>query len=340
MIKKPFLLLILLLVAVGTYSQAPVQGDDWANLLGQRNTSADVARVLNYIGPNGNPKGIKATIQENLLTRLDFYNSDNPWGTDIKKFEGKMPKGIDFTWTIAQCKKALGEGFEFEGEVSGTYVLHKSFELNNTDGYQVNIEFLTGRLNALALIFQPNGAKKFAQDGGENKSGIQGDDFLWLIKKNQYNKTYQDMSLALGPPNYEERQLQIFANGGVEVRLTSQLNVSDIYFFSGGQSIEKGHIKQYQQFKLPMPYGIKFTDTREDVLKKAGPPAQDNGGTMVYKLDYSTTTVVFNGDKVDVVHVSENTDYKFEIPASKAKPIKAEPLTYPTKVKPKPAKEK
>lgn len=321
------LLLVLFPLAV-LAQDAPVKGDDWISLLGQRNTAPAVAKVLSYIGDNGNPKGLKVTVQDSKVTRVDFFNKDNPWGADIKRFEGVMPKGITFDNNIAQCKKLLGEGFEFEGEISETYTLHKNFEMNSEDAYQINLEFLTGTLNSVALVLIPGGAKKFTQSGEENKTGIDGDDFLWLIKKNQYNKTYQDMQAAIGPPNVEERQTHIFANGGVEVLFDEGLNISSITFFSGGQAISKGHIKTYQPFTLPLPFGIKFGDSQQDIISKAGQPSgTGEDGSMEYKQDYAQLNVGFSAGKVVTVRVSLNKDYKFEKPAPKApkKPASPQP---------------
>jgi hypothetical protein len=310
--------IVLLFVSVAAVAQ-PFKGDEWINLLGKREATAEVAKVLSYVGDNGNPKGMKITIQNDIVTRLDFYNDDNPWGADIQRFAGTLPKGLEITSTIAKAKEKLGEGFETEGEVSGTYTLHKNFELNNVDAYQVNLEYLSGRLNAIGLIYMQGDAKKFDQTGTLVKGGIKGDDVLHLVKKNIYSKIYEDLQTAIGPPNHEERYLRVFATGGVEINFGQDLNISKVIMYSGGQPTPKGHIPTYSPYTLQMPYGLRFEDSRADVITKAGQPTKEEDGAMVYNDGYTSIKVFVNG-KVSRVELSENKDFKIDRPANKTKP--------------------
>ncbi|MDX2000876.1 MAG: hypothetical protein SFW35_00460 [Chitinophagales bacterium] len=317
------LLLFFVFSPMLAYCQAPFSGEQWITLLGKRQATAEASKLLSFIGDNGNPKGIKAIIQDQVITRIEFYNDDNPWGDDIQQFKGMLPKGLSITGTIADAKKKLGDGFEAEGEVSEIYILHKNFELTNVDAYQVSMEFRSGRLTVVTLIYLPGEAAKFDQQGNEVKQGLSGEDMIDLIKKNQYSKILEDLTNAIGPANHEERYLKVFAASGVEVAFGQDMNISRVVFYSGGQATPKGHVPNYGKFVLQLPYGIKFGDSQADVVSKAGPAAGEENGTMYYNDSYTRIFVHFDGGKVSKVELAENKDFKILIPESKPKqPVK------------------
>jgi hypothetical protein len=52
-----------------------------------------------------------------------------------------------------------------------------------------------------------------------------------------------------------------------------------------------------------MPYNLKFTDTKDVVVQKAGNPKIDEGNRMVYSDANAEVEVLLNGDKVYQVSI-------------------------------------
>lgn len=319
---KTFLLIVFTAFAAILHAQTPVQGNDLPRLLGQFKSAAQVQSMEKYIAGDFESRGIKLNFSsEGLLTRIELYNDKSPWGDNIQQFKGTMPLGLTFTDNIATAKKKFGEGFEVDGEVAKTYYVMKRFELDNINSYKLSAEYMGGRFISLTMILEEGGSGDLMEDGTVNKTGFKGENLISMVKKYKANLELQKLVELFDTfYTYSDKTHIIYANKGLEVITDYQGVIQEVIVYSGGQQTSVGHTTQ--AFPYPLPYGIKFQDSKSDVVSKLGPPlGEDKGGTY-YNFGPSRMSVFFGANKVSKVVISINPDYK---PAPKPKHKQVKP---------------
>lgn len=310
-------LVFIIFIAATAFGQVPIEGDELPKLLGQQQASSQVQSLESYIGGSYEARGIKLHYSpEGILIRIELFNGDNPWGQGIQKFQGKMPKGITFDDKIVQAKKKLGEGIEVDGEVSNTYFIYKQFELNNYDSYKISAEYIAGRLISLSMILEEGGSGDLMEDGTVNKSSFKGENLLSIVKKSKNNLELQNL-IALFETyySYADKTHIIYAPHGLEVVTDYSGIVQQVIVYSQGENTSQGELTG--AFKYPLPYGLKFQDTRGDVTQKLGQPAGEENGGIYYNYGPSRLGIHFGGGKISKVVVSINNEYKPPAPPVK-----------------------
>lgn len=301
---KKIISIIFLFSFLKITAQVPVEGDDLIKLISLRKGNDKVAAFENYIGDNVEAKGASITYDQNTVMRIDLYNSNNPFFPGAKPFAGKLPKDLDFTQTIFKAKALLGEGFEQDGEPANALTISKQYPLNDLDAVKITIDFRKGKMSMVTLQYQKGDAEK-AADAESAQSGevvIRGDDYFFMIKKNIYNKEVEKFLGTLGYHDFEDRSIQMFIKKGVTIQFNQAKQIRKITFYSGGQPTSK-RPANFSAFEGKMPYNLKFTDTKDVVIQKAGNPKINEGNRMVYIDANTEIEVLFNGDKVYQVSI-------------------------------------
>lgn len=310
-----FLLLSTLLMA----QVSPVQGDDLIKALGQRETAPTVQKLKSFAEPNGNPKGIKITVLDRKLTRIELYNDNNPWGADIKQFMGSLPKGLSFSQNIDAAKKQLGANVEVSGDPFESYYVFKNYPLTGKDSAQVNLEFIQGRLVNVALIYLESDSPVKSGDG-EATYPLNGDDYLVMIKKNVYNKELGKLFQLMGYASFKGRYELVYAKEGVEILFNKDAQVDWIYLYSGGETSTVGG-QSMQKCPFPLPFDLKFGMSAVSIGNIIGPPQGREGGTLIYNQGYARVYLDMGGSGLKKVRVGVNPDFKIE-PQPRKKPAR------------------
>jgi hypothetical protein len=286
-------------------AQAPVEGDELIKLIGMRQGNDIVKKLDDYIGGNIESAGISITYSQNIVTRIDCYNSNNPFFPNATPFAGKLPKELDFSQTIFKAKSLFGEGFTEDGEIPAEYTLSKSFPLNDLDAYLISISFRKGKMAVFSVIYQKGDAEKAedADAAGTGEIVIRGDDYFFMIKKNVYNKEVEKFLSTLGYTDYEDRNVRMYIKKGVAMYFNSKRQIEKIIFYSGGQPTSK-RPEKFSAFAGKMPHNLKFTDSRDIVLQKAGKPMADDGNKMIFADNTGTEVeVLFNAVSINIVTI-------------------------------------
>lgn len=314
---KIFLVFIALAFSFILNAQMPVQGDDLTALLGQQQASSQIQSLESYIGGSYEAKGIKLHYNpDTRLVRIELFNKDNPWGSAIQQFQGNLPKGITFEDKIVQAKKKIGEGFEVDGEVSATYFIYKQYELNNFDSYKLSAEYISGRLISLSLILIEGGSGDLMEDGSVNKSTFKGESLISMVKKSTANLELQKLIAEFETyHSFSDKTHLIFAGNGLEVVTDYSGTIQEVIVYSEGQSTSQG--EPTGAFKYPLPYGLKFQDSRADVTQKLGSPAGEAGGAIYYNYGPYRLNIYLPGSKISKLVVTLNDEY-----APPAPPVK------------------
>lgn len=295
----PFLLLSLF--AIG---QVPVEGDELIKIIGMRKGAGKVGELEKYLNDDIQGKGFSLTFDNNVLIRIDFYNKNNPYFSDLSPFSGKLPKGLSFENTVFKTKSIIGEGFKEDGEPANVLTLSKQFPLTDMDAVNISIEFRKGKMSMLALIMEKGGAEK-AEDADKAKEGgivIRGDDYFFMVKKNIYNKEVENFISTLGYYDYSDRSILMYIQKGVTIQLNQAKQIRKITFYSGGQPSSKNP-PSFLPFEGKMPYNLKFSDTPELVLQKAGTPKINTGGKMIFQDAMADVEILFANGKVYQVSI-------------------------------------
>jgi hypothetical protein len=301
---KNFFLLLFLILFQNIYAQSPVEGDALIQLISLRKGNDKVAALENYIGGNPEAKGASITFDQNIVTRVDLYNSNNPFFQNTTPFAGKLPKELDFTQTIFKAKAQLGDGFEQDGEPANVLTLSKQFPFNDLDAVRVIVEFRKGKMSMVSLVYQKGEAEK-AADAEAVKEGeiiIRGDDYFYMVKKNVFNKEVEKFLLTLGEYDFEDRSIRMFIKKGVTIQFNQAKQIRKITFYSGGQPSTK-RPPSFAAFTGKMPYSLKFSDTKEIIFQKAGTPKKQENNSLIYADDNAEVEVILNGDKVYQVSI-------------------------------------
>lgn len=287
----------------------PIQGDDLMTALGQRKSTFSSRELLTFVGANGNPKGIKINFVNNKLARIELYNDDNPWGADIRRFRGGLPKNISFDDDIKTTKQKLGNGFEVSGDVETMYYVTKNYQMSTGDTCQLNAEFSKGRMINFALIFYP-GSGEVGEDGNKYVLPITGWDYLTMVKKNTYNKQLNTLLSLVGSPTFKNRTTLVYSEAGVEILFNKYQQVDWLNFYSSGTS-EVGS-QSMKKCELPLPMEVKFGDTRSNVTSRLGEPASTDGNKLIYNVEYARVYITVSGSGVSFVQVGVNEDFSIE----------------------------
>ncbi|CAN5161779.1 hypothetical protein BH09BAC1_BH09BAC1_15540 [soil metagenome] len=322
---KVFLLFIVTTFSAALYGQIPVEGDGLPKLLGQQKTSSQIQSLEAYIGGEYEPKGIKLLYNpDGKLIRIELFNGNNPWGENIQQFQGKMPFGIVFTDKIVTVKKKIGEGFEGDGEVSATYFLIKQFQLTNFDSYKLSAEFITGKLISVSMILEEGGSGSLMADGSVNKSGFMGESLITMVKKSKGSLELQKLiTLFETFYSYSDKTHLIYAPHGLEVITDNSGTIQEVLVYSANQTTSQG--EKTGAFKYPLPYSLRFQDSRNDVIQKLGAAAGEENGALYYNYGPSRMNVYFGGSGISKVVITANKDYKKPEPPVK----KSAPTTKP-----------
>ncbi len=301
---KKNILWILLLIQYSIFAQAPVEGDELIKLIGLRKGNDKAAAFENYIGTNIEAKGASITFDQNVVMRIDLYNSNNPFFPGATPFAGKLPKDLDFSQTIFKAKALLGEGFEQDGEPAGALTISKQYPLNDLDAVKLTVDFRKGKMSMVTLMYQKGEAEKAAdaEAAGEGGIIIRGDDYFYMVKKNIYNKEVEKFLMTLGNHDFEDRSIQMFIKKGVTIQFNQAKQIRKITFYSGGQPSSK-RPPDFAAFEGKMPFNLKFSDTKDVVIQKAGNPKTDEGNRMVYTDSNAEVEVILNSGKVYQVSI-------------------------------------
>lgn len=287
----------------------PVQGDDLMKALGQRKSTLTSRELLTFVGNNGNPRGIKVIFINNKLARIELYNDDNPWGADIRRFRGGLPKNISFDDDIKTAKQKLGNGFEASGDVESSYYVIKNYQMETGDTCQLNLEYINGRLINLALIYYP-GSGEVGEDGKANVLPITGWDYLTMVKKNTYNKQLNTLLGLVGNPSFKNRTTLVYSDAGVEILFNKYQQVEWMNFYSSGTS-EVGS-QSMKKCELPLPMEVSFGNSMGDVTSRLGGPAAREGNKLIYNVEYARVYITVSGSGVSFVQVGINEDFLIE----------------------------
>lgn len=302
--KKVSLILNSLLVCLVSFAQVPVEGDELLKLISLRKGNDKVNALENYIGGSIETTGASITFDQNVVIRVDLYNSNNPFFPNSTPFAGKLPKELDFTQTIFKAKSILGEGFEEDGEPANVLTISRQFPFNELDAIKISVDFRKGKMSMVSIIYQQGEAEK-AEDAETAKEGevvIRGDDYFFMIKKNVYNKEVEKFLSTLGNHDYLDKSIRMFIKKGVTFQFNQANLIKKITFFSGGQNSSKKPEK-FTGFDGKMPYNLKFTDTKEIVKQKAGSAKIDDGNKMTYLDSNCQIDIIFNGNTVSEVSI-------------------------------------
>jgi hypothetical protein len=302
--KKVSLILNSLLVCLVCFAQVPVEGDELLKLISLRKGNDKVNALENYIGGSIETTGASITFDQNVVIRVDLYNSNNPFFPNSTPFAGKLPKELDFTQTIFKAKSILGEGFEEDGEPANVLTISRQFPFNELDAIKISVDFRKGKMSMVSIIYQQGEAEK-AEDAETAKEGevvIRGDDYFFMIKKNVYNKEVEKFLSTLGNHDYLDKSIRMFIKKGVTFQFNQANQIKKITFFSGGQNSSKKPEK-FTGFDGKMPYNLKFTDTKEIVKQKAGTAKNDDGNKMTYLDSNCQIEIIFNGNTVSEVSI-------------------------------------
>lgn len=309
MIGRNFLVLLLLFISVDLLAQSPVQGDDLVIALGQRSSTTLVSKLKNYINDDYTKKGAQIIISNSKLTRVDLYNDKNVLMPDMSAFNGKLPKGLTFTSTIFEAKKALGEGYEESGDKGSSYTLTKEFPLNDLDSWQMNIMYNRGRINIVSLIYVEKGRAGAEDAETLAKTGIAGEDYFLMIRKNMYNFQVKTLLGLVGNADYEASQQRVFLDSGLLIELSKKKTIDKLVMNKAG--IKDSYTgKTYKQFPYALPFGIKFSDDKNLVIQKCGPPQQQNGESMVYFEQNTEMQLFFAGNTLQRVEIYKPEEKK------------------------------
>ena len=297
---KHFLLLSLSLFIFSLAVDAqPVDGDKLLSLLGKRQNVTMVSQLNDWIGEGYMERGIRLIFDDSKkLTSIDIYNDKNPYMVEMQKFPGELPLGLLFEHRIVHAKKILGENYTTEGEPSSGLMLIKEFPLDEVDGYEISLDFQVGRLVAVTLKFVESGALSSAETNSIAKTGIRGEDYFTLMKKNAYHLKFKQLNEAIGAPYHTERNKSLYIKQGLGVYFNKDAAIEKMIFYSAGFPCEERPGMLYAEYPIILPYGIKFTDTRQIVIEKCGPPAAEENGALVYKQGLGKLMVFFSGGKV------------------------------------------
>jgi hypothetical protein len=308
-----------------------VQGDDLLKLLGQ-NKNSDLAKQLNdYIGNKGDKedisflnygKGIQVNIEQSTMKRIDLYNDNNPYSTEFKKFQGRLPLELSFDNTIHQAKLKVGEGYEVTGDVMSIYQVTKTMKLNDDDDYRLSVEFSTGRMVSVSITYL-EGGKSESEDGeeaGTAPSGTKftGNDFFTMMHKNTYNRQFVLFKRLFYAPIYQDKTRMLYVKEGVDVRFEDE-RVQSITLYSGGQQSDyKG--MTFGAYIFDLPHGMRMENTRSGIIKKLGTPVSDTGSMITYRERAAELQIAFNGEKINWVKIIAVEAPKLEnLPAVKQK---------------------
>lgn len=307
------LLLFLLSVFTVAAQESPVQGDDLLKCLGQSRNSELATKLNNYIG-NKDPKedisflnygkGIQVNIEQNILKGIDLYSEDNPYSTEFKSFQGRLPMDITFSNTIHQVKQKIGEGYETSGDVMSTYQLIKIFKLNDDDDYRMTIEFNTGRIVMLSVAYVEGGAGASEdEEGAQQSSGtkFRGNDFFTMMKKNPYNREFTLFKRMLGIAMHTDKSSTLYVRDGVDVRFVNG-TIQSITLYSGGQKSDYKEIP-FEPYRYDLPYGIRMENSKAGIIKKLGAPVSDTGNIITYRERTAEIQIAFKGEKIDWVRI-------------------------------------
>ena len=299
----------------------PMEGDDLVKLIGARENAGNVLPLKNYVGENGNPKGINLTFINKRLARIELFNANSPWGEDIQQFKGELPKGLNFMSTIKDAKQALGNGFEISGEVSSNYYVTKSFDIDGTDAYQMNLEFIAGRLMTVSIVLVEGAGGGAGEDGGIVASDVplDGDDFLSMIKKNMYHRSLNAALKYLGPAEEHNKKFIVHPGGGMEVIFNQSGQIEWVYLYGGGQTSQNEGLSM-ERSPLPLPFGLKFGDNIDKINKFVGQPTGYEGGIAYMDQGYARVYLVMSGGGLSLVKVGVNPDFVIEKTPSKKPP--------------------
>lgn len=300
---------LLVFFSVSAFAQIPpVQGDDLMKALGQRKSTLTSRDLLTFAGANGNPRGIKLNFINNKLARIELYNDDNPWGNDIRRFRGGLPKNISFDDDIKTAKQKLGNGFEVSGDVESSYYVVKNYQLETGDTCQINLEYINGRLVNLALIhYEGSGT---GEDGKTAGIPITGWDYLVMIKKNSYNKQLGTLFTLVGYPTFKNRTTLVYGEAGVEILFNKYQQVEWLNFYSSGTSQVGG--QNMSRCELPLPMDVKFNESTGAITSRLGPPASYDGNKLIYNVEYARVYITVAGGGVSFVQVGVNPDHHIE----------------------------
>lgn len=308
--KNLLTIVLLLSVSLAVMGQeSPYQGDNFMTLLGLRKTNGHIAKMNLYIGGDPDGKGVKLTIVDNICIRVDIYNDNNPWGPNIKRFQGELPKGLTFEDKIPEAKQKLGNGFNADGDVFSNYFVSKTFLLESNDTCLMNLEYTNGRLTTVSLAYIKSAAnEKEEEKKNAPEPPIYGEDILIMIKKNQYNHEYVKLTQTLGYPSYADRYVRVYADGGVEFHFNKDKQIEWVYLYSGGVGGAGG--QNMSKYKLPLPYGAEFGESQSSIMSKLGQPDGTEGNMIYYNENYARVYYQFLGGKLSIVKVGINPDFE------------------------------
>lgn len=322
------LLSLFLFSILASAQESPVQGDDLLKVLGQNKNAELATQINNYIGNKDTKedisflnygKGVQVNIEQNIMKTIDLYAGDNPYSSEFKEFQGKLPLGLSFNFTIHQTKLTIGEGYEVTGDVMSTYQLTKINKLNDDDDYRLIVEFSTGRMVMISISYLEGGEKTGEGEEGESSGSgdrFKGNDFFTMMKKNPYNRQFVLFRRYIGTPTHEDKTKQIYVKEGVDVRFTNG-TIQSITLYSGGQTSDyKG--MPYLSYRYDLPYGMRIENSRGAIIKKLGTPASDNGNVVSYRERAALVEIAFKGEKIDWVKISAAEAPKVDAPKVKA----------------------
>jgi hypothetical protein len=314
-LKSPFLLLLICFSLCSFAQESPVQGDDLLKVLGQNKNSDFAVQLNEYIGNKSTKedisflnygKGVQVNIEESKIKKIDLYNDENPYSTEFKKFQGKLPLDLSFENTIHQAKMKIGEGYEVTGDVMGIYQVNKTMKLNDDDDYRLSVEFTTGRMVSVSLTYLEAGeGAAEGEEGGEekpvNNNIFKGNDFFTMMHKNTYNRQFVLFTRLFYAPAHKDATKMIYVKEGVDIRFEDDA-IQSITLYSGGQQSDyKG--MTFGTYVFDLPHGMRMENTRSGVLKKLGTPVSDNGSVVTYRERAAELQIAFKGEKIDWVKI-------------------------------------
>lgn len=299
-------LLLLFLTSFPFYmfAQSPVDGDDLQKALGQRQSTTMVSQLKDYIGEDYINKGAQIIISNSKLTRIDLYNEKNALFPDMKAFNGDLPLGLKFTNTIFETKKILSEGYEEEGDKAGTYTLIKDFPLNDLDSWTINIMYSRGRLGMISMIYVERGRADAESAEMVSRTGLSGEDYFLMIRKNLYNFQVKMLLEQMGYPDYSKKNVKVYLEKGFELRLSKAKTVEKLIMHPKG-SLDKFTGERFKQYPLALPFGIKFSDTRQLAIDKCGPPKKQDGNSLTYFEQNAEMKLFFSGNTLSRIEINK-----------------------------------
>jgi hypothetical protein len=94
----------------------------------------------------------------------------------------------------------------------------------------------------------------------------------------------------------------MFIKKGVTIQFNQAKQIRKITFYSGGQPSSK-RPPNFASFEGKMPFNLKFSDTKDVVIQKAGNPKIDEGNRMIYADSNAEVEVILNSGKVYQVSI-------------------------------------